>query len=183
MTRVLLDACVLFPSVMREILLGAADGGLLTLFWSEPILQEWGHAAARRDAQTGAVAQTEILLLKARWPKAMVVLPSGMPPNFALPDINDHHVLQAAIVGQVQELVTANLRDFPTRVLARFDIIRRDPDGLLLEIAQNNNQFMQQMCQEVVEKAALMEGKPLELRKVLRKTGLPRLGKYLANLR
>ena len=35
--RVLLDACVLFPTVMREVLLGAAAEGAFVPMWSERI--------------------------------------------------------------------------------------------------------------------------------------------------
>ncbi len=45
----LLDACVLYPTVMREMLLGCAARGLFRPLWSRRIEAEWLHTAARRD--------------------------------------------------------------------------------------------------------------------------------------
>ena len=55
--RVLLDACTLYPTVMREILIGVARAGYYTPLWSDRILEEWARAAARfggneRDARS-----------------------------------------------------------------------------------------------------------------------------------
>ncbi|MBL3553988.1 PIN domain-containing protein, partial [Rhodovulum sulfidophilum] len=43
--KVLLDACVLYPTVLREILLGVARRGGFTPLWSARILEEWARAA------------------------------------------------------------------------------------------------------------------------------------------
>jgi len=181
MSRVLLDACVLFPSVLREILLAAAKENLIVPLWSERILEEWRRAAQRQSLEMGSIAQTEILLLKAHWPHALVSVPMELQTGLSLPDPNDTHVLAAAIQGKADELVTANLRDFPTRVLAQYGIIRRDPDGLLLELAHRDPDRLFRLTQRVLDKASEMDGSRLELRKTLRKTGLPRLGKFLAS--
>jgi hypothetical protein len=45
--RALLDACVLYPDILRRLLLGAADAGLFVPVWSERVLDEWSRAAAR----------------------------------------------------------------------------------------------------------------------------------------
>jgi len=179
MTRVLLDACVLFPSITRELLLRVAQAGHFVPLWSERILAEWQRAARRRDEQAGQVAKTEILLLRARWPKAIVALGPEDYANLTLPDANDTHVLGAAIQGGAQELVTANLKDFPNRVLSRHGIIRRDPDGFLLEIAQTEAAQFYEIATDVLNTASQMNGAQLNMRATFRKAGLPRLGKFL----
>ena len=45
--RVLLDANVLFPTVLREILLGVARSGVYAPLWSARILEEWARATRR----------------------------------------------------------------------------------------------------------------------------------------
>ena len=45
--RILIDACVLYPTVMREVVMGAAKAGLFRPVWSERILEEWARAAIK----------------------------------------------------------------------------------------------------------------------------------------
>ena len=68
--KAFLDACVLFPSIMREMLLGAADFGMYEPLWSDRVLEEWARAAARHGEES--VARVEIALLRNRFPKACV---------------------------------------------------------------------------------------------------------------
>jgi len=43
--KILLDACVLFPTILREILLAAAEETQFEPLWSARILEEWARAA------------------------------------------------------------------------------------------------------------------------------------------
>ena len=45
--KAVLDACVLFPTVLREILLGVAAKGLYEPLWSDRILREWVLATVK----------------------------------------------------------------------------------------------------------------------------------------
>ena len=58
--RVALDACVLFPTVLREMLLGAAAAGGFAPVWSARILEEWARATRRLPEGAEAVARAEI---------------------------------------------------------------------------------------------------------------------------
>lgn len=132
--RVLLDACVLYPTVLREILLGCAERGLLEPLWSARILEEWRRASARNGEADAARAGVEIALLRARWPAAEVPPDTALEATLDLPDPSDRHVLAAAVTGAAEVLLTLNLRDFPHRALARHGVLRRDPEGLLAEL-------------------------------------------------
>ena len=52
-------------------------------------------------------------------------------PSLELPDLDDRHVLAAAIVGRCDVIVTQNLKDFPNEVLNAFDIKAQHPDEFL----------------------------------------------------
>jgi predicted nucleic acid-binding protein len=177
--RVLLDACVLYPTILREMLLGVAAGGLFQPLWSERILEEWARAATRTDAGNGRTARMEIALLKARWPDAMVEATPGAGGDLWLPDPDDIHVLRAAIAGRAEELLTRNLKDFPARLLADKNIVRRDPDGFLLELAHSHMHQVLATARDIQKNAERISGQPQKLRSLLKRTGLPRLGKLL----
>ncbi len=133
--RVALDACVLFPTVLREMLLGTAAAGGFVPLWSARILEEWARATRRLPEGAEAVARGEIALMRAGWPEAEVAVDPELVARLSLPDPDDRHVLAAAIAGRAEVLLTLNRADFPTRTLARHGLILREPDGFLSEFA------------------------------------------------
>jgi len=170
--RALLDANVLMPTTLRGLLLAAAAGGGFAPLWSARILEEWARAARRLPGDGEAVARAEIARLRAAWPQAEVAPAPDLEATLALPDPADRHVLAAAIAGGVEALVTRNRRDFPTRTLARHGILLRDPDGFLCEIAEAGIDL-----RPAAE--ATRAGGTAGLRAMLRRAGLPRLGRVL----
>jgi predicted nucleic acid-binding protein len=175
--RVLLDANVLAPSVLRETLLGAAAAGGFTPLWSARILEEWARAARRMPEGAEAVARAAIAALRARWPEAEVAADPSLEARLALPDPHDVHVLAAAMTGRAAILLTCNRRDFPPRTLARHGLLVRDPDGFLLEL--HHERGLQAVAEAVRERAEAISGRPQALRPMLKRAGLPRLGRAL----
>ena len=45
--KVFLDACVLYPTVLREILIGCARAELYRPLWSPRVLEEWARASRK----------------------------------------------------------------------------------------------------------------------------------------
>lgn len=178
--RVALDACVLVPTVMREMLLGAAAGGAFAPVWSARILEEWARATRRLPAGAEALARAEIAAMRARWPAAEVAPLPEFVATLSLPDADDRHVLAAAILGGAELLLTLNRADFPTRTLARHGIIRRDPDGLLTELLAEGHDLAG-VAARVQARAAAIAGTPRPLRPLLKRAGLPRLARALAD--
>ena len=176
--RVLLDACVLFPTVMRELLIGAADQGLFEPLWSDRILEEWARAAARLGNGAESVARGEIAMMRAVRRSASVTVPDDLIDTLELPDVDDRHVLAAAIEGKADELLTFNLRDFPTRTLSLHGVIRRDPDNFLLEFAQNGT-AMAEVAEAVRLRTEAISGRDQPMRPLLKRAKLPRLAKFL----
>ena len=110
--RAVLDACVLYPTVLREILVGVAARGGFTPLWSARILAEWQHAAARLGPAGAAVASGEIAQLRGLWPMAEIPATPELEARLDLPDAADKHVLATAISAQADCIITLNLRDF-----------------------------------------------------------------------
>lgn len=176
--RVVLDACVLFPPVMREMLLGTAAAGGFEPVWSPRILEEWARATRRLQDGAETAARAEIALMRARWPDAEVAVPEELVAALSLPDPDDRHVLGAAIAGGAHTLVTLNRSDFPGRTLARHGIVLRAPDGFLLEL-MDDGVDVAGAARAALRRAEAVSGSPATLRPLLKQAGLPRLGKAL----
>ncbi|MDA9229731.1 PIN domain-containing protein [Amylibacter sp.] len=176
--RVLLDTCVIYPSILRSILLGVANEGLFSPLWSERIIEEWRRAAQRNHNE--AEATIEIALLRVNWPKSQIEIGPENKSLF-LPDENDIHVLQAAIEGNADELLTANLKDFPTSILSSHGIIRRSPDDFLLEIAMSHRTEILKIIETVKKEAIRRSGISINNRKMLKSSRLPKLAKFIAS--
>ena len=173
--RLLLDACVLYPSVLREILVALARAGELVPLWSPRILAEWAHAARRRGDDAGPA----IAALTAAFPGAEVVPEDGLEQRLDLPDPADAHVLAAAIAGGADILVTRNLRDFPAQALAPHGIRAEAPDAVLMALWLTRPQPVESAVARVVTHTVRVSGRDQPVRSLLKRAGLPRLGKAL----
>lgn len=175
--RAVLDACVLYPPVLREILLGVAD--LYTPLWSDRILQEW----VRATEKLGQMSETrvEAALLSARFPRAMLRPAPHFEARLILPDPNDLHVLAVAITGSADCIVTFNARDFPRHILAAEGVERRDPDGFLWEMYSHHPDHVGAVIASVHAKSEAMAGQPLSLRALLKRAQCPRLAKAVTS--
>ncbi|WP_210526866.1 RSP_2648 family PIN domain-containing protein [Rubellimicrobium arenae] len=180
--RVLLDACVLYPTVLREILLGAAGAGLFTPLWSARLLEEWARAAARLGSEGEAVARSEVAAMLVGWPDAMVSGAEGLERRLWLPDPDDVHVLAAAVAASADAILTFNAKDFPRGVLAEEGLLRLDPDQFLSELAERHPEVLRQVVQASVDRATRLSGEAWTAKTLLKKARLNRLAKTLARL-
>lgn len=178
--KLLLDTCVLYPTVMREMLLGVARAGAFTPLWSARILEEWARAAAKLGPAGEAQARGEIALLRAAWPGAEVTWPPSLQARLWLPDSGDEHVLAAAIAGSAEAIVTLNARDFPRNILAEEGLMRRDPDGLLHQFWSKDAGMVAAVGEAVRREAERLSGESWDIRRLMKKARLPRLGKALS---
>ncbi|MDQ7069371.1 MAG: PIN domain-containing protein [Rhodobacterales bacterium] len=178
--KVLLDTCVIYPTVMREVLLRVAAAGVFEPLWSARILEEWARAAVKLGPTGEMQARSEAALMAAQWPKAVVDWKPSLEARLWLPDAGDVHVLAAAIAGSADMIITMNAKDFPRNILAEEGLVRQDPDGFLHGIWQAQPELLSRVVGEVRDEAERLSGKPWDMRALMKKARLPRLGKAIA---
>lgn len=178
--RVLVDACVLYPTVMREVVLGLAQAGCFEVRWSARIMEEWALAARKLGPAGEVQARGEIAQVQARFPGAMVAAQPGLEARLWLPDPADVHVLAAAVAGSADMILTANAKDFPRGILAEEGVERCDADQLALRCLDSDPDMVAQVAGAVLAEARLLSGQDWTLRGLLKKARMPRLGKALA---
>ncbi len=178
--KAVLDACVLFPTVLREILFAVAKRGLFTPLWSDRILEEWTRATAKLGPLAQLQAQGESALARTAFPSALIRARPDIEARLLLPDPDDRHVLATAIAGHADAIITFNAQDFPGHVLAEEGITRRDPDGFLWEMHSTRPQAVADAVAAVHHTAEIMAGQAIVLKSLLKRARLNRLAKALA---
>lgn len=178
--KAVIDACVLYPTVLREIVLGVARAGLIAPLWSDRLLEEWARTAARHGgAADEALARGEIAALSAAFPGARIAHDPAAEAALWLPDAGDIHVLATALAGGAEAIITLNLRDFPRSELAPHGVEAVHPDACLYALWLQRPEAVAGVVAGVQATAERLSGEALALRPLLKRARLPRLAKAL----
>lgn len=135
----LLDANVLFPAAVRDILLHFADVNLFQPKWTNEINKEWIESLIHKSSHF-----TKAKLIRTRnqmniaFPDANITQYESLISDLSLPDKNDLHILAAAIKGKVDAIVTFNIKDFPATIVKKFGIEVIHPDEFVENLILNN---------------------------------------------
>lgn len=175
--RVLLDACVLYPTVMREVLLACAQAGLFEPRWSPRILEEWTRATAKLGPGAQLLAEGEAATLSLRFARASVTPPPGLAARLWLPDPTDIHVLAAAIAAHADAILTLNAADFPHGLLAEQGLQRLDPDSFLMSLREGSAPAVDAAVAQVLAEARRLSDQDWTARALLKKARLYRLAR------
>ncbi len=127
-----LDTCVLWPSLQRDVLLSLAAENLYRPLWSDAILEELEFHEARKlvdrgadpeDAAAGAARLGE--QMAGAFDEASVVGWGVLGGSFCLPDPDDEHLVAAAVIGGAEAIVSNNISDLPQgKVPAQIQVIK-----------------------------------------------------------
>jgi predicted nucleic acid-binding protein len=127
-----LDASVLYPASLRDVLMRLAAGGLFQPKWTAEIHEEWMESllADRPDLTRAQVERTRELMDRhgGDW---QVPPFEHLIPTLSLPDPDDRHVLAAAIASGAECIVTTNRRHFPAAPLAAHGLTAVHPDDFV----------------------------------------------------
>lgn len=176
--KVVLDTCVMYPTVMREMLLAVARAGAYEPLWSARILEEWARASVKLGPVGEMQAKAEIALVRSAWPKAEIAAAPALEARLHLPDPADIHVLAVAVSGSADAIITLNARDFPRHVLREEGLERLDPDGFLTDLWRRDPTGVAAAGQVVLAQAQSHDPK-WTTRSLFKKARLPRLAKAL----
>ena len=130
-----LDACVLYPFQLRNLLLHLAVEGLYRPLWSNEILAEVDRALRRDAGLTDEQCAHLFGQMRKAFPDALGSGYEGAADELDLPDEGDRHVIALAAHFEADVIVTANLKHFPAVVLQPMDVEAVAPDAYCAELA------------------------------------------------
>jgi len=138
---VLIDACTVFSSPIRDTLFRAAENELYRLRLTDEIIEEARRNLVSERGIPEEAAQYLVEAVKASFPEAFVTqyesLISAMPNHES-----DRHVLAAAVKSGAQVIVTQNLKHFLSKDLSPYDIEAQSPDDFLVHLFHLDPELM-----------------------------------------
>ena len=128
--RVVLDACVLLPYQLADLLLRLAEAEMYEPLWSDAILDEVELNLFAKFNVSPAKAAKRLERMRAAFPDASVAGYENLVGAMTTHP-KDRHVAAVAARGDAALIVTANTRDFPHEALAPYNIEAVHPDEFL----------------------------------------------------
>ncbi|ONF62785.1 PIN domain-containing protein [Amycolatopsis keratiniphila] len=127
-----LDACVLIPIRLTDLLLRLAEAGTYRALWSGEVLDEVERNLVGHFGLEPQQAKRRLTGMRSAFPDSEV---TGYEP--LIPTMTNHpkdrHVLAAAVHANAAVIVTANLKDFPPSALEPHQLEAVHPDDFLLD--------------------------------------------------
>ncbi|MBT8224394.1 MAG: PIN domain-containing protein [Dactylosporangium sp.] len=128
-TVAVLDANVLIPNALCDLLLRLAEEDLYEPRWSPAILDE----VRRHVPVSPAAIERRIAFMNAAFEDALVTGYESLIGKMDN-DPKDRHVLAAAVTAGADSVITCNLRDFPLAACQPHGVVAEHPDTFLLDL-------------------------------------------------
>jgi len=130
--RVFLDACVLVPITLTNVILTAAEVGIVKPFWSPAVVEEAIEALAEiYPGEPSRVFERRFAQMANAFPGSLVAGEASSLDGLQLPDPDDAHVIAAAIVADAEAIVTDDANGFPEQALVQLGLDVVTPGQLL----------------------------------------------------
>jgi predicted nucleic acid-binding protein len=179
--KAVLDTNVIYPVIIRDLLLWFAHYDLYTPKWSKHIVEEWKDVMTRKGIAPDIVA-LRVEKINLAFPDALVNNYRGLISAIELPDEKDRHVVAAAIKVNANVIVTNNLKDFPEEYLQSFGLNVKSADDFLTDIIDLNHDKAKEAFKEMVCQKKNPEMDEYEVLDQFRKNGLTQTANYLHSL-
>jgi predicted nucleic acid-binding protein len=129
-----LDACVLVPVSLCDFLLRLAEEpAMYRPLWSEHILEEMAKALKTKlNRSTEEIAWRRHQMNEAFGEAIVPVPPELLKSVECIPDVDDRHVLAAAIMAHANTIVTQNTKHFPKECLEKYGVLCQTADDFLV---------------------------------------------------
>ena len=175
------DANVLYPAQLRDLLMRLAVAGLVRANWTDRIHEEWVRNvyADYPDVTRDDLERTRQLMERAL-PGAEVRGYEHRIRSLSLPDLDDRHVLAAAVEVGADVIVTFNIKDFPPEQLDPHGISALEPDDLLTTLSGQHTEDVLEVMRRHRTSLRRPPKSPAEYVETIRRAGLKQTAKMLA---
>lgn len=129
---VVLDANVLFPQYLCDLLLSLADEELFRPVWSEQIHEEWMRNVIEKNlAIDPDRIERRRNMMDNAFPDACVSITDAQIQTIDGVHIKDRHVMAAAKIAHADGILTFNEKDFPRAAQRQYGVRILHPDDFV----------------------------------------------------
>ena len=117
--RVFIDTSELFPFTVMDVLLTLSEDFLFTWLWTDELLDEWEEVIVREGKRTPASAASVVAAVRTHFGRYRIdpALYRDKITDDLSPDPDDCVHAAAAVYGDVDVLLTRNLKHLRTRLV------------------------------------------------------------------
>jgi len=133
-----LDANVLYPFQVRNLLLHIAEFGAFDPLWSDAIVSEFSRHLLGSGVVTEERLERLIGQMRQYFPDAWGRNYEPLIDQLTLPDDDDRHVLALAIHYEADYIVTQNTKDFPHPTTTTYGIVALTVDEFISLLSATN---------------------------------------------
>ncbi|MDR1118555.1 MAG: PIN domain-containing protein [Bifidobacteriaceae bacterium] len=167
--NVFLDANVLVPIAVTDVLMRLGTAGLIDPRWSEQVLDEVEQALLRvHPDMPKERIKRRLEFMASAFEYAMTEVDDQTVSSLQLPDADDRHVLAGAILSEATIIVTNNTKDFPASALAEHGIQAKTPNRLLRDLLEAEPE---RTIQVIRDAASATRNPPLSVAHILESLG------------
>jgi predicted nucleic acid-binding protein len=174
------DASVLYQAQIRDLLLElCVHHDLFKLRWSKQIQDEWINKLSERNPKARTSLEKTRKRMENAVPECLVSNYGAIEDNLQLHDMNDRHVLAAAIHSGSEFLLTENLRDFPESILSIHHITAISVDELFSAIGEQYQDLLLGALKTIINR---LKNPPITLKDWclrMEKIGFPKSSKII----
>lgn len=135
LVRAVLDANVIYPAFLRDVLLRLAASDLYLPHWTARIHDEWiRNVLLNRPHLSAAALERTRANMDAHFSGALVVEFEDLERYFGGVHPGDQHVAAAALKAGADRIITHNLKHFRANALQPYGITAQHPDDFVCEL-------------------------------------------------
>jgi hypothetical protein len=184
---VVLDACTLFPMLVRDVLLTLASHDFFNPKWSARIRDEWMRNLSERLGErafpANAVMQVQRIAaaMDSAFPDAAIEFECPEAAILEPVHVKDRHVVAAAMMVQADAIVTFNIADFAGAHLKeslQIEVIH--PDDFVMDLVDLHETRAISAFRELRARKQNPPWAPSELIQRLQKSGLVQTSAWLS---
>lgn len=181
MQRVFIDTSELFPFTVMDVLLTLSEDFLFTWVWTDELLDEWEQVIVREGVRTLESARSVTDAVRAHFGRYRIA-PELYRDRVAAdlsPDPGDRLHAAACIHGDVDVLLTRNVKDFHTSAICQAGVQVMTSDAFLSGLLTHRRQAV---VESFTRAASAKKNPPTtstELANSIAKAGAPQFAERL----